>query len=335
MLLSFNIPTYNRCSFLEKNVNIIISQIREFDLLNDVEINISDNGSTDETNEIVNGIIEANKDIIIRSVHNERNIGPDKNYIQAMKMAHSNYSILWGDDDFLKKGALSFIVKTIKENPEVSLFISNRTNVDSNGNFIMESPFFYPELESHTFDFSNVNDGILYFKEVKSLGGCLTFISSVIYKTSILDEIGEYDERLTGTFYSFFFYWWGAILKGGKLRYNKISYINCTTIGSVNNNFGERLDRTLVDFDGFNKIGKILFKGSPYYKLFISMPLVDWPVLSLANLRLCESRKFDQRLLPLLREIGWTELEIRELLKFSGVIPLIKKLVKSIVYLLK
>ena len=320
MLLSFNIPTYNRGYFLNKNLEILAQQIKECDVLSDVEINISDNGSTDNTDSVVKDFIANHSEFVIGYNCFDKNLGPDKNFISTMRMAHGEYSILLGDDDFLKEGALEFILHSIRENPEVSIFVSNRTNIDSDGNFITESPFFYTELESHTFDFSNINDGILYFKEVKSLGGCLTFISSVIYKTSIIEDIGEYDERLTGTFYSFFYYWWGAILKGGKLRYNKISYINCTTIGSINSNFGEYLDRTLVDFEGFNIIGKILFKDSPYYKLFISMPLLDWPVLSLANLRLLERRKFDQRMLPLLSEIGWTEKEIIELKKFSGTI---------------
>lgn len=304
MILSFNIPTYNRASYLKKNIELIIFQIRSFNLQSEVEINVSDNASTDDTEIICKKIIDNNSDIEIRYNRNENNLGPDINYIKTMFMAHGDYSILWGDDDYLKDGALSYIIKIINDFPDICLFISNRTSINSQGDFIREELFFNERLDSTTFDFSNINDGLFYFSQTKTLGGCLSFISSEIYRTEIIKQNRGFDERFNGTFYSFFYYWWGTLVQGNKLRYNKFSYINCTTIGSTNNNFGVHIDRALVDFKGFNTIGKLLFKNTPYYKSFISAPLKDWSVLSLVKIYIRQRKRFIIELLPLLREIG-------------------------------
>lgn len=61
--LSINIPTYNRCEFLKKNIDIIINQLRDNKLIHDVEINISDNASTDNTKAVISDIIVRNPDI--------------------------------------------------------------------------------------------------------------------------------------------------------------------------------------------------------------------------------------------------------------------------------
>lgn len=59
MKISFNIPTYNRAKFLKKNLNILATQIIELHKENEVEINISDNASRDDTKSISEAFISA------------------------------------------------------------------------------------------------------------------------------------------------------------------------------------------------------------------------------------------------------------------------------------
>lgn len=113
MRISFNIPTYNRSDYLKKNLEIILSQIYELHKENEVEINISDNASTDNTEIICNAFISKNKSIHINYNRNNENLGPDANFINSMKMATGDYSLLWGDDDFLKEGGLRRIFELV------------------------------------------------------------------------------------------------------------------------------------------------------------------------------------------------------------------------------
>ena len=85
--LSFNIPTFNRATFLLKNLSIIVTQIRFNQLINDVEINISDNFSSDNTEEVIKKFKSQNNDIIINYSRNDCNQVPDINFIKAMNMA--------------------------------------------------------------------------------------------------------------------------------------------------------------------------------------------------------------------------------------------------------
>lgn len=49
MLISFCIPTYNRCHYLILALNDLLQQAINLNVENSIEICISDNGSTDNT----------------------------------------------------------------------------------------------------------------------------------------------------------------------------------------------------------------------------------------------------------------------------------------------
>ena len=219
MNLSICIPTYNRCEYLKKNLILLISQIRQYGLNNRVQICISNNCSTDGTDQMIKLFVTENKDISIIYSCNKENLGADKNFIAVMKMAMFEYSILLGDDDYFKDGALKQIFDIIEPLRFVDIFLSNRTEILTDGTFFRDRKFL--NCESCLFDFSNKQDINLYFHSVATLGGALCFISSVIYKTEIV--VGDFDKRFYGTQYAFLYYFWGKLLNGGKLKYNNVS----------------------------------------------------------------------------------------------------------------
>lgn len=139
MKLSFCIPTYNRSEFLKKNLEILVSQIKELSMENAIEICISDNASTDFTQTICENIKQTNPDINFLYQRNSSNEGPDRNFIKAMNLAHGEFSILFGDDDYLINGALKTILEIIKH-PNISIFLFNRKCIDTKGNIVSEAP---------------------------------------------------------------------------------------------------------------------------------------------------------------------------------------------------
>lgn len=110
MLLSICIPTYNRAFYLDKLLNSILTQIEN---VNDVEIVVSDNASTDDTPQVVeNYVKKSNKFIYIR---NEVNIGADKNFLQVLNNSKGNYLKLVNDYLEFKEGSIALILKYLRE----------------------------------------------------------------------------------------------------------------------------------------------------------------------------------------------------------------------------
>ncbi len=106
-ILTIAIPTYNRARFLSKTLDSIISEYCE-----GVEILISDNGSVDETLQIVNKYKQ--KFSYIRSCGFEENKGIDKNILNAILNSKGEYVHLCSDDDLFTKGLLEEVLAEIQ-----------------------------------------------------------------------------------------------------------------------------------------------------------------------------------------------------------------------------
>ena len=309
MKLSFCIPTYNRCKFLKKNLDIIIGQIRELSVEKDVEILINDNASPDQTEELCQDYIKRNPDIHIEYNKNERNEGPDWNFIKAMHLAHGEYSILFGDDDFLITGSLKKYFD-LMEQKDISIFYSNRINVNAEGNVLGEQIFLDIPGESKVFDFSNEDSIRSFFYGVRSLGGIMTFISSVMYKTSILRKF-PFNESIIGSNYAFLYYWWSELMNGGKLCFINSSLVQATTSGATNNNYGEMVDRIMVDYLGIPQIVNCVTTDDVIKKYFYKVIDFDHPFINLQEAYVKDRKKFELLLEPKLLELGWKDDDIK------------------------
>lgn len=89
---SIIIPTYNRAKFLKATIAITLKQTFQ-----DFEIVISNNCSTDETEEVVLSF----NDPRIRYFRNKTNIGAEPNMRKAISYARGKYLFTMGDDDFI------------------------------------------------------------------------------------------------------------------------------------------------------------------------------------------------------------------------------------------
>lgn len=108
-LLTIAIPTYNRAQYLDLCLAQICKQLKSFNNL--VELIVSNNNSTDNTEEIVNKYIR--QGIYIKYIRNKINIGPDRNIAQCFKEALGKYVLIMGDDDVLLEGSLVKILHVI------------------------------------------------------------------------------------------------------------------------------------------------------------------------------------------------------------------------------
>ena len=109
-LLSICIPTFNRGEILEQTIRSYLNN-KEFD--DTVEIIISDNASTDNTQEICKSFIQENKNI--KYYRNKENIR-ERNFICVLNYATGEYLKLTNDWICADEKSLRYIKATIREN---------------------------------------------------------------------------------------------------------------------------------------------------------------------------------------------------------------------------
>lgn len=170
-ILSICIPTYNREKILDNALCAIEKELSTIDC-NEIEIIVSDNCSTDNTEVIVQNFIKKGMPIIYN--RNSSNLGADGNFVQCFRKATAQYVWVLGDDDFLKEGALSFLLANLR-NTDYGLI---HLKVSPKGN---EETQIYKISEKYLSDIS-------YW---------ITFISSNIIATKFVDRVNY--EKYMGT----------------------------------------------------------------------------------------------------------------------------------------
>ncbi|MFV0481254.1 MAG: glycosyltransferase family 2 protein [Campylobacteraceae bacterium] len=120
--LSIVIPTYNRCEFIDYSLNIHIPIISKYK----IQIFISDNASTDDTEKIVTKWMKK-YDLLYYS-KNKENLGADKNFELALKMPSSEYIWIIGDSKFFNYDCMENILSIIKSQKQVDAIIINDEN---------------------------------------------------------------------------------------------------------------------------------------------------------------------------------------------------------------
>jgi glycosyltransferase involved in cell wall biosynthesis len=111
-ILSICIPTYNGASsFLNEVLETACKILQSFE---GVEVIVSDNCSTDNTNNVVQEY--SKKEPRIRSYRNPENLGFNKNMLLLMdQYAKGDYLWMIGDDDIINIDALHFILEVLKK----------------------------------------------------------------------------------------------------------------------------------------------------------------------------------------------------------------------------
>lgn len=113
-LVSIGLPTYNRGSTLRRALESALKQ----DYRN-IELVVSDNASTDETQAIC---LEASKrDERIKYLRQPVNQGAIVNFREVLKQSRGEFFMWLGDDDWLDSSYVSRCVQKLIENPDYSL----------------------------------------------------------------------------------------------------------------------------------------------------------------------------------------------------------------------
>lgn len=131
--VSIGLPVYNGENFLKEAVESLLAQTYD-----NFELIISDNSSTDHTEEISRYF--AAKDSRIRYIRNEINLGAAKNYNQLVDMAVGQYFKWAAHDDICAPVFLEKCLAILQAEPDVVLAHSLCKQIDENGDIIKPLP---------------------------------------------------------------------------------------------------------------------------------------------------------------------------------------------------
>lgn len=111
--LTIGIPTFNGARRIGETLDSVLSQVTEA-LAGQLEIVVSDNASTDETEAVVRRYQNTSRVPILYSRHS-KNMGYDRNVDALFQRAHGDYVWTLADDDVVQEGAISKVLDAIKQ----------------------------------------------------------------------------------------------------------------------------------------------------------------------------------------------------------------------------
>ena len=123
--LTIGIPTYNHGHFLKECLACVTGQFAGQGIFDRVEIVVSDNGSIDNTADVVREYQKRFSNI--RYSRNERNLEFDRNVDAVLPMARGQFCWTLSSNEYLKPGSIAFVLSAIEQNRDAAfLCISNR-----------------------------------------------------------------------------------------------------------------------------------------------------------------------------------------------------------------
>jgi hypothetical protein len=129
--VSVALPVYNGERFVADAIDSILSQTFE-----DLELVISDNASTDGTEEICRAY--ARRDARVRYNRNPHNIGAAPNYRRALAMTQGRYVKLAAHDDVCLPRFAESCVDTLNQDPSVALAHTATSLIDAGGEVVKD-----------------------------------------------------------------------------------------------------------------------------------------------------------------------------------------------------
>ena len=169
-LVTIGMPTFNRADkFLRPAIECALAQTWQ-----NLEIIVSDNCSTDNTEEVVRSY----DDPRLRYVRQETNIGANNNFNYCINHAQGSYFLLFHDDDAIDPDMVESCMAVVGDDRNVGLIRTGVRLIDDNGQLIREVPNKASGLEYNDFFRAWMQDRIT------------SYVCSTLFNTEMLKQIG-------------------------------------------------------------------------------------------------------------------------------------------------
>ena len=130
-LVSIGIPVYNGANYMDIALDAIRNQTYR-----NIEIIISDNASTDNTEEICRTAMA--EDDRIRYIRQDVNLGASANHNEVLKHGQGKYFVWAAHDDRHDPRFVETLVEMMESNPHAMAAFSRSASIDPEGNLITE-----------------------------------------------------------------------------------------------------------------------------------------------------------------------------------------------------
>lgn len=182
-MIDILIPTYNRANCLIENIKSIEKLIEKENLAGSFSIIVSNNNSSDDTQERLEDIAKTITTKI--SIHNQtENIGLEKNAVYVLSKSTSKFVMYLGDDDYIPDGYLSYIVNKIATEPNLATIIPGFSALHVNGAIT--------PARSESFDFKRYKPGYGTALKISSLGHQLSGL--LLKREGLIENYTKYFE---------------------------------------------------------------------------------------------------------------------------------------------
>ncbi len=181
MLISIAMPVYNGSQHIKAALQSALRQDIEFELI------VSDDGSTDDTIEIIQSI----NDSRLKFFHGQRNVGIFGNLNRCMEKASGSYIQVFCQDDLMKDGYLAAQVEMLRKHPHAGLVYGNPQTINEfTGNVSTSFEDRTPEVVNRD----------LYVWIASHYGALPASLSSIMFPRRTIETVGLFnaDFRVAG-----------------------------------------------------------------------------------------------------------------------------------------
>ncbi|MGD8778955.1 MAG: glycosyltransferase family 2 protein [Ignavibacteria bacterium] len=221
-LLTIAIPTYNRASILSIALDKLLPQVTEFS--DEIEVIISDNGSTDNTQEIIKNHTAQYSKLNFKVYSQTFNTGYFGNFKKCRELSDGKYLWLLSDNEHLKGDAIKILLNIIKKNREAGVYYLTNKNSsfanlieerDSVTFFAQEKAYLITLISSSIFLNEKKNDNFLFeqYKENSFLGFLFLANALMVNRTIYLVNGNLYKSYPCNVYFDIFKSWTKDISK--------------------------------------------------------------------------------------------------------------------------
>lgn len=282
-LISVIIPVYNREDYIAQALSSILNE----DYPN-LEIALINDGSTDNTDNVIKNWIEQHKDQIKIVYKSRENKGVVKTLNELVDVSNGEYIVFFGSDDYLKNNGIRKRYEYLKSRPDKLMVLADCNLIDKNDNIIHESALISQ---------GKVNKDLLFsdegMKKFMILNG-FTPGATLMADKRIYNVIGKYDETLHAEDWVYYI----RVVSKNLLGYLD-EIVSAYRLHDYNMSFSDRLilvtkEHYLLTLQSFKNFEKLEHKYYLALKLIYLSIFIPYLILKLKLLRINQKYKNDR-----------------------------------------
>ncbi|MFM7365997.1 MAG: glycosyltransferase family 2 protein [Cuspidothrix sp.] len=177
-LLTIAIPTYNRAKLLDKQLDWLAKAIKGFE--SECEIIVSDNCSKDDTQKIIKKWQLLLSNVTFHNNKNPENVGVMRNIAYCINAAKTKYVWTISDDDRIGDQTIDYIIKTLIQEPDLSLLILNFSCRHEVTNELL-----YDRCYKNATGKTEINGKAVFEKCIQENRSGIQLMSAEVYKTEL------------------------------------------------------------------------------------------------------------------------------------------------------